>query len=179
MALLDLGEAAAIDRLIAVLRLGITRDLREIRRAIVPPGPGAQGAANPVDPVDPTGAALRELVFDPIVALGTGRRFILAPDGELNRLPFEVLPDPDGGYLLDRYELSYLSSGRDLLRLASPPARGTKPFVVAAPAFSVTVARLARSEWELSSNERLRILTNSSMRGRVMSHYLHVVVGRL
>ena len=35
MALLDLGEAAAIDRLIADLRLGITGDLRELDRALI------------------------------------------------------------------------------------------------------------------------------------------------
>src|SRR5207249_1080138 len=50
------------------------------------------------------GRALRKMVFDPLLTVLQGRRkLLLAPDGDLTRLPFEVLPTDDGEYLLDEY----------------------------------------------------------------------------
>jgi CHAT domain-containing protein len=46
----------------------------------------------------------------------------------LNRLPFEALVDGSGKYLLERYAVAYVSSGRDLLRPAVPLAKGTVVF---------------------------------------------------
>jgi CHAT domain-containing protein/Tfp pilus assembly protein PilF len=45
---------------------------------------------------------------------------IFAPDGKLNLVPFEALVDPSGRYALERYVVSYASTGRDLLRFAEP-----------------------------------------------------------
>lgn len=45
---------------------------------------------------------------------------IFAPDGKLNLVPFEALVDPRGRYALQRHVISYVSTGRDLLRLAVP-----------------------------------------------------------
>ncbi|MET4258254.1 CHAT domain-containing protein [Bradyrhizobium sp. S3.12.5] len=53
-------------------------------------------------------------------------RLLLSPDGALNLLPFAPLIDEHGEYVAQRFELTYLTSGRDLLRLAAPaPARGS------------------------------------------------------
>ena len=66
-----------------------------------------------------SGDALRRLLVDRVLA-GLDdrqrRRLILAPDGELTRLPFEVLPLDGGRYVVDDHEISYLLTGRDLLR---------------------------------------------------------------
>jgi CHAT domain-containing protein/Tfp pilus assembly protein PilF len=50
-------------------------------------------------------------------------RLLLSPDGALNLVPFAALGDEDGEYLVQHFELTYLTSGRDLLRMAaeSPP----------------------------------------------------------
>jgi len=62
-------------------------------------------------------------------------RLLLSPDGELNLLPFAALTDEHGDYVVQRFELTYLTSGRDLLRLAVPaPAHGS-PVVMADPAY--------------------------------------------
>jgi CHAT domain-containing protein/Tfp pilus assembly protein PilF len=58
---------------------------------------------------------------------------ILAPDGKLNLVPFEALIDAQGHYELERYLVSYLSSGRDLLRLATHRASRSPATIVAGP----------------------------------------------
>jgi CHAT domain-containing protein/Tfp pilus assembly protein PilF len=58
---------------------------------------------------------------------------ILAPDGKLNLVPFEALIDPQGHYELERYLVSYLSSGRDLQRLAAHRASQSPAVIVADP----------------------------------------------
>jgi CHAT domain-containing protein len=58
---------------------------------------------------------------------------ILAPDGKLNLVPFEALIDSQGHYELERYLVSYLSSGRDLLRLAAHRASRSPAVIVAGP----------------------------------------------
>jgi CHAT domain-containing protein/tetratricopeptide (TPR) repeat protein len=58
---------------------------------------------------------------------------ILAPDGKLNLVPFEALIDAQGHYELERYLVSYLSSGRDLLRLAAHRAPRSPAVIVADP----------------------------------------------
>jgi CHAT domain-containing protein len=77
--------------------------------------------------------ALRRLVFDPLLPALEGRtRLFLCPDGTLWRLPFEALPADDGNFLLDRFQISYLTTGRDLLRFREPPVRKPGRAVVAA-----------------------------------------------
>jgi CHAT domain-containing protein/Tfp pilus assembly protein PilF len=58
---------------------------------------------------------------------------ILAPDGKLNLVPFEALIDPQGHHELERYLVSYLSSGRDLLRLAAHREPRSPGVIVAGP----------------------------------------------
>ena len=70
------------------------------------------------------GDELRARLFDVLVpALNGCRRLLIAPDGDLARLPFEALPLGDDRYLLDEYTISYLGVGRDVLHLASTTAR--------------------------------------------------------
>jgi tetratricopeptide (TPR) repeat protein len=138
--MLDLGEAEPIDRMIADFRAGITRD-PDNRRAQVPYAdeePGADGEA-PSVAVTGQGTALRQRVFDVLLPhLGGRTRLLLCPDGDLTRLPFEVLPDGRGGRLIDTYRISYLSSGRDVLRCGTQPTGQPRPpLVVADPDFDL------------------------------------------
>jgi tetratricopeptide (TPR) repeat protein len=53
---------------------------------------------------------------------------LIAPDGVVDLVPFGELVDVEGRYLVERYELTYLRSGRDLLRPIhgkEPPDHGT------------------------------------------------------
>src|SRR5215813_8576746 len=105
----DLGEAAPIDRAITSWR----QALRNPRRADV------KRLARVVD----------EKVMRPVLALaqsgfGAPRHLLIAPDGQLNLVPFAALVDRQGHYLVERYSISYMISGRDLLR--SPVRRPDK-----------------------------------------------------
>jgi CHAT domain-containing protein len=62
---------------------------------------------------------IQALVFDPIAPyLQDTQHLLISPDGQLNLLPFEALqPEVGGDYLVQRYQISYLTSGRDLLKL--------------------------------------------------------------
>ncbi|HEX9891132.1 MAG TPA: tetratricopeptide repeat protein, partial [Actinomycetota bacterium] len=147
--LVDLGEAEAIDRAIAVVRGLITGEDEGVSRGeAAAPGP-AGGATAPEE--------LRAAVWDPLLpALGDRTRVFLAPDGDLTRLPFEVLP-AGSGWLVEERSLSYLASGRDVLRLGAEPV-GAGPAVVAAdPDFDLAgtapVARAGAATRELDRSD--------------------------
>ncbi len=112
----DLGEARAIDERIETLR----QALRDPSRADV------KVHARAVD----------QLVMRPLrAALGDARRLLISPDGELHLVPFEALVDEQGRYLIERYPISYLTSGRDLLRMQSGRANRSGPVIFANPLF--------------------------------------------
>jgi CHAT domain-containing protein/tetratricopeptide (TPR) repeat protein len=126
--MVDLGEATPIERLIASWRAALLGGDRQLRIATLP------AAARADD-----GAALRAVVFDPLLPALQGRtRLFLAPDGDLTTIPFEVLPSGDGQYVIDTYELSYLSTGRDVLRFTHVPSATPGPaLVMADPDFNL------------------------------------------
>ncbi len=87
--------------------------------------------------LDAAKAALQHLdtlVFAPLRDRLTNiSHVILSPDGKLNLVPFEALVDSQGHYELEHRLVSYVTSGRDLLRLASRRAPRSPPTIVAAP----------------------------------------------
>jgi CHAT domain-containing protein/Tfp pilus assembly protein PilF len=64
-------------------------------------------------------------------------QLLIAPDGLLNLVPFAALVDEQNCYLVERYSISYLTSGRDLLRTPSSPAKRNASLIVANPAFGI------------------------------------------
>jgi tetratricopeptide (TPR) repeat protein len=81
-------------------------------------------------------AALYTQVLRPIdAAVGTRSRLIVSPDGELHKLPFGALRTPDGQYLIEQRVVSYVASGRDLVRGKSGVAPGMMLVLAANPAF--------------------------------------------
>jgi CHAT domain-containing protein len=121
--------------------------------------PSAPGQALPPTP-SPTGLALRQALFDPLLPALSGRtRLLLAPDGDLCRLPFEVLPSDAGGLLIDDYQISYLTCGRDALRFGTAPSDAGEPLVIGDPAFDLTGEGVAvRSEPRGASTRQSRDL---------------------
>ncbi len=112
----DLGDAAKIDRDVATLRKALSdRTNSNVK------------------------AAARELenqVFRPIrKILGNVHQIFLSADGGLNLIPFAALVDEQGRYLLETYSITYLTSGRDLMRLHFNPHSRQPPLVIADPLF--------------------------------------------
>jgi CHAT domain-containing protein len=65
-------------------------------------------------------AALSRRILEPLRAhIDRARHLLLSPDGALNLVPMAALLDEGARYLVERYEISYLTSGRDLLRVAN------------------------------------------------------------
>lgn len=89
------------------------------------------------------GGSLRKLVFDPLLAvIGTCRNLFISADGDLTRLPFNVLPLDEKRYVIDDFEISYLSTGRDTLRSfkredSSSVRMFNKSLVAANPSFDL------------------------------------------
>ena len=86
-------------------------------------------------------ADLYDLIFAPLVEnLNEDARIFISPDGQLSLLPFEILPCPDGEYVMEKYHLSYLSSGRDLLKFDdNDRLLERNALVVADPDFDMTL----------------------------------------
>lgn len=126
--IIDLGDAEVIDHLVASFR------------DVVAVTPQARRTAAPDSAVTLCGTLLDKLV----PALAGHRRLFVAPDGDLNQLPFEVLSGPDGRLLIEDYEVSYLSCGRDLLRFGVRlDGRPRDAVVVADPAYNLTLEAVA------------------------------------
>jgi CHAT domain-containing protein/tetratricopeptide (TPR) repeat protein len=112
----DLGDAKSIDAAIGALRKALrdpeSRNIKELSRRV------------------------DEQIMRPVRALaGNSRHLLIAPDGQLDLIPFEALVDENGHYLIERYLFTYLSTGRDLLRMQTPRPSNADVMVVADPNF--------------------------------------------
>ncbi|MBX3197288.1 MAG: CHAT domain-containing protein [Labilithrix sp.] len=65
-------------------------------------------------------------------------RVVISPDDDLNLVPFAALVDERGQFLVQAREITYVTSGRDLLRIAAASAEkraSTRPAVFGDPTF--------------------------------------------
>ncbi|MEW6734815.1 MAG: tetratricopeptide repeat protein [Acidobacteriota bacterium] len=117
----ELGEAEPINKAVQSLRALLRNPQSDIERDI-----------------KRQARALDELLMRPVRSLtGSTRRLMLSPDGLLNLLPFEALVDEQNRYLIESYEISYLTSGRDLLRLQTHLHSQQPPLIIADPDFAI------------------------------------------
>ncbi|MBD2486953.1 CHAT domain-containing tetratricopeptide repeat protein [Aulosira sp. FACHB-615] len=106
----DLGEAAEIDKLAIDFRVALVKGIR----------------------FNKLGRTLDEKLIAPIrPLLGDASHILISPDGQLTLIPFEALKDEQDKFLIQRYAFSYLTSGRDLLRLNSNVNNTSSPVVLA------------------------------------------------
>ncbi len=156
----DLGEAEPIDDLISRFRATVTGEdeTRGVEETRLARRKRRKGQKSPAENALALGQQLREKIFDPLrPALGDCHRVFLSPDGDLTRLPFEILPteDNDGQRLIDIYTFSYLRVGRDILRFGAPVSGvPTAPIVLADPDFDLEVnqTQIAPTEDQVSKS---------------------------
>ena len=140
----ELGEAQTINGAVNALRRALgdpqRRDVRELARA------------------------LDEKLMRPLRTLsGNATQFLISPDGELNLLPFQALVDEQNRYLVERYGFTYLTSGRDLLRMKVARESRSVPLLIANPAFSESATEekaKAATKWT-EPNARRRSVTDA------------------
>jgi CHAT domain-containing protein len=150
----ELGQAQEIDASVAELR----QALRDPQRNDV------QRLARAVD----------EKVMQPVRALlGDATQLLISPDGELNLIPFAALVDEQRRYLIQRYSFTYLTSGRDLLRMQVARESKSKPLVVANPSFGEPAAEFLATTKSGDPNGRRRSVTS----GRDLSEVYFAPLG--
>jgi len=110
----DLGDLVEIDA-----------EVLALRRAIVGGGE--------VD--DLARSVYRRLLAPVLPACAGATHLLVSPDGQLALLPFGVLIGPDGRFVAESHRLTYLTSGRDLLRLDTGATPRGAPVLIADPDF--------------------------------------------
>jgi CHAT domain-containing protein len=114
----DLGEAVPID--------GAIRDLRNAVR----------------DPKRSDVVVLSRRLDEKVMArlrpiVGNSKHLLISSDGELNLVPFEAMVAENGKFLIENYDITYLTSGRDLLRIGSGRELSGPPLIIANPAYGL------------------------------------------
>ncbi|MFH1891552.1 MAG: CHAT domain-containing tetratricopeptide repeat protein [Candidatus Zixiibacteriota bacterium] len=133
--LTDLGDAGEIDNLISQARKLIYRARGEVYSALADESEKRLGTVT---------SRLYDILFAPLkLRLGAKTRIFISPDGQLSLLPFEILLCPDGNYVIEEFQISYVSSGRDLLRFEWNQACSELVYVLADPDFSLSTEALA------------------------------------
>ena len=141
----ELGDAKTIDHQVELFRQALSdpqrKDVRQLARA------------------------MDETVMQPIRSLlGDARQLLVSPDGELNLVPFAAMVDERGQYLIENYSMTYLTSGRDLLRMQVVRESRNNPLVMANPLFGEPERNLlAKASAKLPErNGRRRSITTGS-----------------
>ncbi|MFH1146747.1 MAG: tetratricopeptide repeat protein [Pseudomonadota bacterium] len=136
VSLVDLGEADILDQKAASFK-------KSLGNRKTPPDVLAKQSND-----------LYRLIFTPLTsALGKSRQIFLSPDGSLNLIPFEVLQDNEGRYLIETYTFHYVSAGRDIAGFGMIKEKGQKALLLGDPDFDLAA--------KLTTGEKERPLTRS------------------
>ncbi|HNB73502.1 MAG TPA: CHAT domain-containing protein, partial [Acidobacteriota bacterium] len=133
----DLGETEPIQKAVAAFRRAVSdqasTDAWSRKLSLLTQATGGNSTqAN----VKLAGHQLEKLIFEPVRTLiGTSKHLLISPDGDLNLIPFAALTDETGKYLAENYLMTYLTSGRDLLRLQAKTSSQEPPFILVNPAY--------------------------------------------
>ena len=111
-------------------------------------GVGVKPIESGIEATKEVARELDEMLMKPVRSMvGNTSHLLLSPDSQLNTLPFAALVNEQDKYLVENYLITYLTSGRDLLRLQLNQDREpTTPLLMANPTYSsagVTVASVS------------------------------------
>jgi CHAT domain-containing protein len=127
--LVDLGEAEEIDA-----------KIREFRRQVgwEEPLRGSVGSGMP-ELIEDACRALYDSLFMPVVSvLGEGiRHLMIAPDGELSLVPFEAFLSDEGRFVVEGWQVSYVTVGRDVLFFRESSVSSEGALIVADPDYDL------------------------------------------
>lgn len=143
----DLGSAKEIDKAVDALRQALQdpnrKDVRQLARAA------------------------DEKIFQPIRPLvGNAIHLLIAPDGELDLVPFQALLNAQGHFLVEQFAVTYLTTGRDLLRMTTPQKSKGPALLVANPLFdepTSTMSAKAQRPQGVSPNARRSITSGQKL----------------
>ena len=155
--LVDLGEAKAIEARLQAVRERIAKYPQQRRSA---------GEGFLEEPYRADAAELYAALFGKLrESLAGAKTLLLVPDGRLHLTPFAALVDGDK-YLIEKYRIACLSSGRDLLR-PRPAKQGQGTVVFAGPDFDLSAQkRLAALGAEQGKQPPGEVLATRGLAGR-------------
>ncbi|MFM6733085.1 MAG: CHAT domain-containing protein [Microcystis panniformis] len=167
----DLGEAKPIDDKLIYFRDNLA-DVDKVTGIPQTPIPQLKESARQLD----------ETLMQPIrQLLGNTKTILLSPDAALNLIPFEALVDENNQYLVENYHITYLTSGRDLLRLKDKFASQQSPLIVADPFYGKAGEKVAltrsidRSEFTFpglpGTEEEAKAIKNILRQATVLTGY--------
>jgi CHAT domain-containing protein/tetratricopeptide (TPR) repeat protein len=134
--LTDLGDAGEIDSLVGLARNRIYKARGDVFSPLVTESERSLAGVT---------GEIYEMIFAPLeTSIGAEGYIFISPDGELNLLPFEILPSPDGAFVVEKFRVSYLSSGRDLLSFEKVHEPSDWALLMADPDFDLSGEALAR-----------------------------------
>jgi CHAT domain-containing protein/Tfp pilus assembly protein PilF len=123
----DVGEAGAIEQLVHDFRTGLSDRTSTYVKDVA--------------------KELYETLYKPLQQhVGDAKHLLISPDGALNLLPYAALLDERGTYLGSKKEITYLTSGRDLLRFESSSGEKGETVIVADPDYGKAAAVVAKGE---------------------------------
>jgi CHAT domain-containing protein/Tfp pilus assembly protein PilF len=145
--MVDLGPADKIEAAVAGVRLALQRTPAALAKA------GERRAEKQLQrPLQ----ELSGLVLKPLLAPLEGKkRWLISLDAALWLVPWTMLPLPGGAYTVEKHDISYVISGRDLLA-AAPATKSTAPVILADPAFDLS--------WKKAATQTRRLLPSVSER---------------
>jgi CHAT domain-containing protein/uncharacterized protein HemY len=124
LSVIDIGPARAVESLVQEFRAALSNPARS--------------------DIKLRAAALSEKLLTPLRPhLADVGQILMSPDGALNLVPMAALLDEQGEYLVHHFEVTYLTSGRDLLRMEPKSGGGT--MLVADPDYGKPAGSLARN----------------------------------
>src|SRR5262249_43960273 len=106
---------------------------------------------------------LDERILQPLrPLLAEADHLIISPDGQLSLIPFEALMDRESRYVVERYSISYLGTGRDLLRMQVSGPTTSAPVLIADPFFGEPKTVQMASANSADARNRRRSITSAS-----------------
>lgn len=128
--LVDLGTAVKVEKAVAAVRQAFNESAKNIR---------ANGEAEAEKELRQSLDPLAKLILEPLLPhIGDKKNWIISPDTDLWLVPWAALPLKDGSYACEKYTVSHIISGRDLVAAplkAAPKSDG--PLIMADPDFDV------------------------------------------
>ena len=143
--LVDIGDADSIDLEIAKYRTtldGFRQKELRARNIVVEQRESEFGVTPFVEKLTYHSRSLYAMIFEPLLGvIGDRRRLFMCAEGELSTLAIGALVDDNGEYLLQKYEINYLTSGRDVVRFRHEIPGGKDVAVFADPDFDCIPGR--------------------------------------
>lgn len=84
---------------------------------------------------------IREVIVNASQDNGNPTTIFISPDGDLNLIPFEVFMTPEGKYLIDEYQINYVSAGRDMMRFKADWKMGKDAIIMGNPDYNFKMGK--------------------------------------